>query len=80
MIYSALVEDEGRAPHLRKVLVVGVRDEKDARRLLWEGKFKVVSFGRIGGVEVLIGDWRGEEGTGTETESSVELSNQSKIG
>ena len=57
MIYTARIQDENRQPHLRKVMIVGVRDEKDARRLLWEKKYQVVSFGTVQGGEVLIGDW-----------------------
>jgi len=56
-IYTARIEDDKRKPHLRKVMIVGVRDEREARRLLWERRYQVVSFGMVEGVEVLIGDW-----------------------
>jgi len=59
LLYSALVEDEERQPHLRKVLVTGVRDEGEARRLLWRAGRKVLSLGLVMGVEIIIGDWDG---------------------
>lgn len=63
MHYSALIEDRTRLPHLRKVLIVNVRDEKEARRLLWERdeKVRVCSIGPLRGIDVLTGDWEGDE-------------------
>lgn len=58
MTYSALVQAVAGG-RLRRVLVVRVRDEVEARRLIYEWDIGLVvrSIGPVVGLRVLCGDW-----------------------